>query len=369
MLLKKRPKILYLSKKGRRQRIKSGGPSEFMFGLIELQAKGWSVDLLEDEDIGLIAPKNRSFFGLVNHAFNALIGVPIATLASLWRWTDLDTLKFYDLVVVTTNSFGICVGLMKVFGRLNTPVIFIAMGLIEKNTSSIKTLIFRRILYPLRVLSLSKNEAAFLRRRLGIPVEYIPFGIDINFWKPMPSKQRNFFVDEYVISIGNDRHRDYDTLIKAWKISYPKLLIITKLKTPKLKPNILVYEGDWQTEVFDDQKIREIINDAKFVIVPVKQTFQPSGQSVILQAMACGKASIVNDFDGLWDRNVMIDKVNCVFSGVPGSISNLQGAVEWLNHNDEERLRIGARARSTVIDNLNSSEMATCLSKQINELI
>ena len=46
-------------------------------------------------------------------------------------------------------------------------------------------------------------------------------------------------------------------------------------------------------------KIRELYQDA-FAIIPLKDVFQPSGYSVTLQAMACGKPVVLTKTKGLW---------------------------------------------------------------------
>jgi len=59
--------------------------------------------------------------------------------------------------------------------------------------------------------------------------------------------------------------------------------------------------GDWKESILSDIEIRKLIQKSRLVILPLKKTFQPSGQSVALQTMACGKPVIISKTDGFWD--------------------------------------------------------------------
>jgi glycosyltransferase involved in cell wall biosynthesis len=102
---------------------------------------------------------------------------------------------------------------------------------------------------------------------------------------------------------------------------------------------------------------------ARFVVLPIRDTVQPSGQSACLQAMACGKAVVLTDFGGLWNRELMKDQVTCILAGPPGSVSGIQHGVERLLENPLEIRRIGDQARAVVADKLTVDHMAWHVSK------
>ena len=60
-----------------------------------------------------------------------------------------------------------------------------------------------------------------------------------------------------------------------------------------------------------DLEIREIIRKSICVILPIKNTLQPSGQSVALQAIACKTPLFINYFDGLWDKEFFKNNKTC----------------------------------------------------------
>ena len=45
----------------------------------------------------------------------------------------------------------------------------------------------------------------------------------------------------------------------------------------------------------------------------LKNVFQPSGYSVTLQAMACGKPVILTKTRGLWAPEIFVNFKNCIF--------------------------------------------------------
>ena len=60
-------------------------------------------------------------------------------------------------------------------------------------------------------------------------------------------------------------------------------------------------------------KLLEIYSKAKLVILPLINTFQPSGQSVALQAMSVGIPVMISFTDGFWDINKYSNYENIIF--------------------------------------------------------
>ncbi len=330
-----------------------------MYGTIELIRQGLDISLIEDVDIGLDALKNRSFWGILNFAFYKLFGIPLWMLKVFSGRQIRQTLNGFETILVTTNSFGISLGILKKFGLLQPGVVFIAMGLLEKTTKRHIVWIYRWIFRNIHICALSQPEARFLEQKLDVKVSTMPFGIDVDFWHPSP--QQNSLdspTEDFVLSIGNDRHRDYHTLISAWKLSYPKLVIVTKLSLHITSSNIELRYGDWHSQSLDDSEIRNLFWKSKFVIIPIRSTHQPSGQSATLQAMACGKSVILPDFDGLWDRQLLVDGKTVVLAGKPGSVEGVQSAIERLLSNTDKSETIGLQASKMVTANLSSVHMA-----------
>ena len=163
------------------------------------------------------------------------------------------------------------------------------------------------------------------------------------------------------MSIGNDRHRDYATLVRAWRPDFPELRIVTRLPVAAHLPaNVKVMVGDWRTQRLSDSTLRDLVRGSRFVVVPVRDTLQPSGQSACLQAMACGKAVVLSDIAGLWDRGLMRDGENCILVP-PGDAEGLGRTVQELIDNPVRAQAIGRAARRTVEEHLNVDAMAQAI--------
>ncbi len=349
-------RILYLNKGGRKSRINSGGPTEFMYGLMELSKSDWFVDLCDETDLGMNSNGFISVGSFLNNYFYRFFGISLRFLFKLYKAENRSKFNSYDIIFVTTNSLGVSLCLLKFLRLIKPNVVFLAMGLIELNTPMRIVSIYKKILAEVTVCAISKSDQLMLTKQLSRRIESINFGVDINYWFP------ELGVEDYVLSIGNDRHRDYQTLIAAWKPHYPKLLIITKLPVDCSSANIEVRSGDCHNQTIDDAEIRRLIRASRFVILPIKNTVQPSGQSVCLQSMACEKTVVLTNFLGVWNIDLLLDKKTCVFSGAPGDQGGIQHAVELLLANPDLVREIGFNARMMVENFLSAQHMSDELS-------
>ena len=56
-----------------------------------------------------------------------------------------------------------------------------------------------------------------------------------------------------------------------------------------------------------DQNIREIYSNSAITLIPLKNSIQPSGQSVCLQSMACQTPVIITKTMGFWNPKDLLD--------------------------------------------------------------
>lgn len=346
----------FLFKRGRKSRLEgsAGHPTEFFYGYVQLAAAGLPVTMLDEDDLGLIehiAPLWR-WVSLVSHA---LMGVHIWAVWQLARPVNRARLNSFAVLVATTNTFGLSLGLLKRLGLIHARVVFISMGTADLVARPSRRWFCRLILSVVDTVVISKGEMPRLRDLMGARarISYIPFGVDDQFWTEKPTEPD----EAYVLSIGNDPHRDYVTLLASWAAQFPKLKIVTSRKLPATAANVEVMAGDWRRQILSDEEIRALIRGALFVVLPISDTSQPSGQSVCLQAMACGKAVILSAIEGLWDRDLMVHGNSCLL--IPcGSPQALRAEVDGLLANPERAGEIGRAARRIVEEHLNTDTMA-----------
>lgn len=352
-------KITYLVRGGRRERLAElgQGPTEFFYGYQQLLARGLDVSILEDSDVGM-APPLSTVSRLANKFSPLLGGLPIGMALSLLSTGGCRKLSGASCIVATTNGMGMALAIAKALGRLDVPVLLLTMGLLPMKPTSLQLRLFGFLTRHIHIACISRGEQAFLQRLLTKQsIHYIPFGVDIDFWRPatVVTAQHG-----YVLAIGNDRNRDWAILADAWNSDLPPLKIVTSLPVPPASANVEVVSGDWRRQILSDDAIRELYRAARFVIIPLKETTQPAGQSACLQAMACGKAVILSDIRGLWDRDLMRDGETVLLTP-PGDGAALVVCVRRMMADSALAAKIGGAGRAVVETHLNIDAMVTAL--------
>lgn len=350
-------RITYIFRAGRRERLLAPGemPTEFFYGYQQLAQAGVDVRLVEDAEIGMSPPLPAPA-----RAVNRLSGVfgdlPLGMALALAIQRGGRRLDGAGMIVATTNGTGMALAMGRAAGLVSAPVLLLAMGLLPAAPSAVQRLLYPRLLRHLHLATISQGEQAFLRDLLpGQAVHYVPFGVDHRFWTPGEAEG-----GDYVLAVGNDRNRDWATLVAAWSADLPPLKIVTSLPVPAAPANVEVIRGDWRTRLLSDEEMRDLMRGARFVVVPLHDTVQPAGQSACLQAMACGKPVLLSNIRGLWDRALMVDG-GPVLLTPPGDVAALAARAHRLAGERGLAAAIGAAARRVVETNLNAEAMATAL--------
>jgi hypothetical protein len=352
------PRLTFLFRSGRRERLERGGamPTEFFYGYVQLKEQGHDVGYLEDADIGM-GPPRSTFVRLLNKTSGLLGNLPIGMICMLIASGRARRLDDAGTVVATTNNMGLALSFGKAIGIVRAPVLLLAMGFLPKPPAAFKRRVLSWLLRKVHVVCISTAEQTYLGKIFPDQrIAYVPFGADPAFWVPADEPTGG-----YVLAIGNDLMRDWRTLVSAWSEDLPPLKIVTSLPVPAGASNIEVIHGDWRAQVLSDEEIRDLYQGAKFVVVPLHDTVQPSGQSVCLQAMACGRAVIVSDIVGLWNRDLMVDGETVLLSP-PGDVEGLRSRVVQLTTRPELATCLGRAGREVVEKHLNTKALAASLS-------
>ena len=362
-----RPRITYLVKAGRRARLvePGQGPTEFFYGYQQLLAQGFDASIVEDSDVGM-APPLPIGARIANKLSPLLGGLPVGMALSLLMTSGYQKLDNADCIVATTNGMGMALAVAKALGKVKAPVLLLAMGLLPMRPSRWQISLFGALARHIHLACISRSEQAFLQQLFpNQPIHYIPFGVDADFWHPA---QAPFDQHDYVLAIGNDIHRDWTTLVAAWAPDLPLLKIVTSLSVPAVSSNVEVIRGDWRTRLLDDAEVRRLYQGARFVIIPLRDTIQPAGQSACLQAMACGRPVILSNVAGLWDRQLMRDGDNVLLVR-PGSVAELTHSARRLASDRGLRDRVEIGGRRLVEDHCNTNIMANGLARLVQEIL
>jgi glycosyltransferase involved in cell wall biosynthesis len=342
------------------------GPSDFFYGARELSSRhGWSVDCLEvnadpaDLLTGLIAGR--------------LLGklVPPRTSADWIARTRrlLPKLEGYDVVVATATEISFGLAIWKSLGLLRKPLIGIFLGAVSFPIGSeLRRYLASSLFNRLNGILFADAEKAEIQNRFGIPDEHLTvcwFGADEKFWVP-PREGKN---RSGILSVGNDGRRDYETLIKASRLMKEhKFTILTRFNPPDDLPcNVRWRCMNGPENHLPINELLPLYQSSQCVLLPLKESLQPSGQSVAMQAMMCGAPVVITKTSGWWGSNVIRDgkEVALVESGgaeelakaIQSSISpvsmlaarNALLAAKWTAHGFAERL-------AAVIERASSSE-------------
>ena len=170
----------------------------------------------------------------------------------------------------------------------------------------------------------------------------IKFGVDTQFWVP---NKKNNFNSNYLFPIGQDPARDFNTLLKV--STKKKIHIHTSLLNSRNDRNFKITNGSYHKSSLSDLQVKQHYQDSFAVIVPLKDVFQPSGYSVTLQAMACGKPVVLTYTKGLWAPEVFENFKNCIFVK-PGDAQEIENAIKILENSRETYDYICNEARKTV---------------------
>lgn len=213
----------------------------------------------------------------------------------------LFTLNKYDLIFIHGSNSAMVLCALKRFFHLKTPPILdvdissfhqaYTSGLIHR-LSQFSSKAFNYMVYHTSSqYSYYKNYFPWLKNKC----EFIPFGVDYNYWKEkkypnIPEK------NQYIVCVGY-RKRDWDTLLKAFNnANIPeKLYLIGNPNLVCQNPNVKVLPF-----IPIDELMSYIIN-SKFSVIPLDDFNYSFGQMTLLQQMAMGVPILAADVPAIRD--------------------------------------------------------------------
>ena len=347
-------KILVFDKGGRKERKKlikkNEAPRDFLQGIDFLSSKGFRI-----ENLSSVKEYKRNFFyNLINFIEKLQSRISQVGIRPLSVYQFRKKINKSDYIVSLTDGFSISLGFYYMFlDRKNK--VRIAGGFHKLSDYDRKIPGFLKNFYR-KLLALILKRIDFIIfygdadrknsiKHFNIPVEKtytIKFGVDIGFWIP---KEDSSFESNFLFSIGQDPSRDFKTLLKVK--TQKKIHIHTILLDARNDKNFRITNGTYNKTNFSDKDIRKFYQESFAVIVPLKNVFQPSGYSVTLQAMACGKPVILTKTRGLWAPEIFVNFKNCILVN-PYSQIEIEEAIKFLEENKNKYNDICKESRNTI---------------------
>jgi glycosyltransferase involved in cell wall biosynthesis len=325
-------------------------PREFFYGGLALRNEGHDVEFINARKL------STSVLGRIHQYYERKCnGITQFGVGSSQIMNIAAQLADRDIVFGFTDSFSLSLGLYRKLLPEHVKVIGGFHGLADwkdRVRRPFRSRFHDLVRKSLLNLDIAMTSGAADREAALVSYELPPnalthydFGVDQQFWYPC-SGSHDVDKKKFFFAIGSDPQRDYDLISRT---DLPEsVVIVTSLNVDgaRCNPKIDIIRGSLSRSNLTDLDIRGFYRDCLAVIVPVKNIWQPSGCSVTLQAMSCGKPVIITDYKGLFDRDILKDGENCLIIP-PGDPSSLRTAMLRLASDSEFRSELSAGALRT----------------------
>jgi len=330
---------------------KENGPREFFYG-------AHSLGKNKNNKILFAGSYNKK------HLFWRLLEILISRKTKLGIYFQAylnNKEKIYPKDVLVGMMDGVGLGLLffKWFKKIDNKIIFIAQGLHDRyqyfEKSKLLIWFYKQLLNKAElILTFSKYEKNLLISLFNLSknkVKVFYFGTDTDYWNSRIIEGRK--EKNYVLTVGNDMHRDYQLLLDNYDLEIPLKLVTKIIKKSKYK----IYRN------ISNEKLRKLYAESKFVVVPLKKSESTSGMSVTLQAMAMGKPVLLAEIPAM--KELFRDQEEVLYYEA-GNGNDLRNKLKELDENEKMRQRLISNSKKLAKGKFNVQKMRQRLEKIIN---
>lgn len=174
----------------------------------------------------------------------------------------------------------------------------------------------------------------------------MPYAIESRYYAPTTTPR-----DLDLVAIGQDRGRDYATLLNAVRGTSLRLDIVCKpenLRGLDIPPNVTVHR------TVDHEEYRELLRRAKVVVVPTVEMMYPTGSSVALEGASSGACVVVSRTIPM--ETYFTDRKNALFVDV-GDVEAMRRILTEALADEGLRGRLGVEGRALVETRFDSARM------------
>lgn len=203
---------------------------------------------------------------------------------------------------------------------------------------AIKKWLYRLLINQVDLLTFLSTEDAD-KARLCFPnkkISFVHYGIANEFTRPVVERNTKPIK---VLSLGNDKHRDWDCLVKA--LGNQADIEVTII-SQKLKPSAVSdYHNIKIVTVHSNEELIKHFDNATLMVIPLKDNIHASGITVIQEGALLGLPMIASDTGGLKDY-FDHEAVYYVPTADPEAILS---AVNSLANDSEKRMQMARNAQ------------------------
>ena len=289
---------------------------EFLYYFQEFDESDWKTNLIELEDLIKKNPLNLILY-FVEKIFIKSVKIPFYG-HKLNLKENFKTIKKSNFLILTneTMAYSILAPLL-ITPKKNFPkTVLFVMGLfdIENSNNFIKKYFLKIFLSRLdKFIFLSKNEYKFAKENFSeysSKFDYLDFAIDYTFWNVENSKKD---MSLPILFNGNDQNRNYKLMKKIINEMKKEQFIIISNNIDEEFNNAKIYSTSLRDDKLSDSELKEIYNSTCISLIPLKETIQPSGQSVALQSICSNNLVLITPTKGFWNYEKFVNKDHLIF--------------------------------------------------------
>lgn len=352
--------ITYIFLSGRKSRLGKEFPNDFFYFFKYFNNKEYDLSILEMEEEIIKKGLGCKLFYFIDKLIIKITKLPFYSHKVLTKKNRFIIKKSKHLILTNeTIAYSLLLYLifLKIFYKKN--ILLFVMGLMNNHNKNIINKFILKVIFNTydKFIFLSENEFNFASLNYFSykkKFNFIPFSVDKNFWseKFTSNNEKN-----QIIFIGNDLHRDYNFLKILLSLNEFKFTIVSNKFTEKInRQNLQIINSDWKQNSLDDFEIREIYSKSFVSIIPLKNSLQPSGQSVAMQSISMGVPVIITKTDGFWDATNFIHNKNIILLE-ENNLNIWQSYINKLKNDLEFRNSIIKSSKKTLIENYNQDDL------------
>jgi glycosyltransferase involved in cell wall biosynthesis len=258
------------------------------YGYHHAQGNGWSVICSQDGDEGAIVK-------LIRRAIGRILGFDV-----IHAWRNRDAMRSANVVWTHTEREHLAAALLLSFSRRPPPKLLAQCVWLFDNwerLSTPKRALYRHLLIHADIITTQSPEDFSLARKI-FPTHAaacILSGGAVEWMKP--PREDPVHRPLRLAALGNDMHRDWGTLLRAFggRSKYELLIASRKVAKRQLRnqPNLKLVDAATEADV------RQLYQWADMVIVPLMHNRHASGITVMFEGILSGLPVVATDTGGL----------------------------------------------------------------------